>query len=151
MRWCQPALRRGSQGLGTQVGSFPLELFAPGVSERRPWTVGEIVVAVGVGQATVSEQVCRLAETYLVHVEHRAQPRTAPSRSGGPTGLRAPPYLSPCRRSIAPGRIPARSNGCRGTSQRTRAIGPKRSQGKRSCTCTGRNGASCDRASLDRH
>jgi DNA-binding transcriptional ArsR family regulator len=39
--------------------------------ERRPMSVGEIVVAVEVGQSTVSEHLRRLAETCFVLVEHR--------------------------------------------------------------------------------
>src|ERR671910_3224596 len=39
--------------------------------ERRPLSVGEIVVAVDVGQSTVSEHLRRLAETCFVLVEHR--------------------------------------------------------------------------------
>ena len=39
--------------------------------ERRPLSVGEIVVAVEVGQSTVSEHLRRLAETCFVLVEHQ--------------------------------------------------------------------------------
>jgi DNA-binding transcriptional ArsR family regulator len=48
-----------------------LEILSLLASERRPLSVGEIVVAVDVGQSTVSEHLRVLAETCFVLVEHR--------------------------------------------------------------------------------
>jgi DNA-binding transcriptional ArsR family regulator len=48
-----------------------LEILNLLASERRPLSVGEIVVDVDVGQSTVSEHLRLLAETCFVLVEHR--------------------------------------------------------------------------------